>query len=136
MKIGYRESLKFVQQGNNVISGLRFPAPRTTLLPKPPQLSLEEMKKKRLTRLETFKLYTEKILPKMEESIEVGLLRDLYNKIPNDLLKNELLLAYKRRLINIAEIRKPYEPFKIVSDASGKAPVEDINVFVEDILDV
>jgi hypothetical protein len=134
MKIGYRESLKIANQGGNILSALRYPAHRHTLFPKPPQLSLEELKKKRLTRLETFKLYTEKVLPKMEETIEIGLLRDVYNKISNEFLKNELLLAYKRRRINIAEIKKPYEPFRVVSDVTGKPPGEPVDVYADDIL--
>jgi len=136
MKIGYRESLRVLQQGNSILNNLKMPTPRHTLLPKLPPISIEELKKKRLTRIESFKMFTEKILTKMEETIEVGLLRQLYNKIPDELVKNELLLAYKRRRINIAELRQPYEPFRIVSDAIGRPPLENANVYADDILSI
>lgn len=60
----------------------------------------------------------------MEETIEISLLREVYNKIPDTIVRNELLSAYKRRRISIAEIHKPFEPEREVPD-SLTSPIGD-----------
>ena len=122
MKIAYREAGSAF--GGSVLNQLRLKALRHTLFPAIDVSGSTETLKKRLGRLESFKLYTEKILPKMEENIEISLLREVYNKIPEKIVRSELLSAYKRRRITIAELHKPFEPEKEIPD-SLTSPIGD-----------
>lgn len=56
----------------------------------------------------------------MEETIEANLIRDVYNKMDHGLAKLELLSAYKRRKINIAEMKQAHEPFDLLKPKPKK----------------
>lgn len=56
---------------------------------------------KRFRISDAFRQFIWATVPKIEESIEEKLLRDLYHKIPDQLLREELLQAYTRRRYHI-----------------------------------
>ena len=56
-----------------------------------------QLKAKRYRIADAFKEFVWKTIPKIEERIEEDLLRDLYHKMDSEVLRNEMLQAYKRR---------------------------------------
>lgn len=56
---------------------------------------------KRFRISDAFRQFIWGTIPKIEESIEEKLLRDLYHKIPDEILREELLQAYTRRRYHI-----------------------------------
>jgi hypothetical protein len=59
---------------------------------------------KRYSISDAFKKFAWKIVPKIEQYVELKLLNNLYNKLPSEDLKDELLRAYKRRKYYIQSI--------------------------------
>eukprot|EP00331_Platyophrya_macrostoma_P021996 CAMPEP_0176439114 /NCGR_PEP_ID=MMETSP0127-20121128/19738_1 /TAXON_ID=938130 /ORGANISM="Platyophrya macrostoma, Strain WH" /LENGTH=702 /DNA_ID=CAMNT_0017823297 /DNA_START=17 /DNA_END=2125 /DNA_ORIENTATION=- len=80
--------------------------------------------------LELMKRFTEQILPKMEQTVEVQLLQDMYNKLEDERLKNELLAAYRRRRVNIANIRPPPEIYRPAKDIPPESFFYPLDIFV------
>ena len=50
---------------------------------------------------DAFREYIWRTMTKIEERVEERLLRDIYNKMDDEILKRELIQAYKRRKLNI-----------------------------------
>lgn len=131
-------SLKFINLASQNVKKADFRSlgHRTSFVARQIGLLESEKKNKRLSFVDRFKTYTEQVLPRMEESIELRLLRDRYNAIEDPLLKNELLLAYKRRQLNILETKKAREPFRPVSPVEIDFLYEPMDIYVKDIVDL
>ena len=54
---------------------------------------------KRLSSLDNFKKFTTQILPKMEETIEIGLLSSHLAKFNNEQIKKDLINSYLKRRV-------------------------------------
>lgn len=60
-----------------------------------------QMNAKRYKIGDAFKEFVWKTIPKIEERIEEDLLSDLYHKMDSQILKDELIQAYKRRRLSL-----------------------------------
>ena len=108
MKINLIDSLKTLRkkQAEEILAlnRVRTPVKRTTIF-------LQEMfsnpvfRPQRLTPIESFKTFVEKIIPRMQETVESNFLKVHFQKIASDEIKNSILQAYERRRINL-EVNK------------------------------
>jgi len=132
-------SLKLInlaQKAKSSVPTTKLIGHRATYISRIIGMTEAQKKQKRLSNVDAFKTYTEKILPNLEEVVEVKLLRDRYNELDNPLLKNEFLLAYKRRQLTISEMRKAREPFRAPSQVEEYSNYEPEDVYLKDIFQV
>jgi small subunit ribosomal protein S29 len=61
----------------------------------------EKQNKDRISISESFKKYVKEIIPKYEVDIEVRMLNAIYQKMPTQALKNQVVNAYKRRQLDM-----------------------------------
>lgn len=78
---------------------------------------------------EAFKTFTWKIIPTLEERIEERIIGNLYDKMESETLRNELLLAYQRRRMNIDRANFDSDTDAVESDFEEKTPHEFIDVY-------
>ena len=132
-------SLKLInlaQQAKTTLPTSKLIGHRATYLSRIIGMTEAQKKQKRLSNVDAFKTYTEKILPNIEEVVEIKLLRDRYNELENPLLKNEFLLAYKRRQLTISEMRKAREPFRAPPQVEEYSTYEPVDVYLRNIFEV
>ena len=79
------------------------------------------------TMSQSFDEFCNRILPSMEEKVETDILRDLYHKTSNKLMKKEILNSYKRRKLDLHFKSRGIEaePFTVPKmDATGNLPAD------------
>eukprot|EP01017_Pseudomicrothorax_dubius_P033825 TRINITY_DN4568_c0_g1_i3.p1 TRINITY_DN4568_c0_g1~~TRINITY_DN4568_c0_g1_i3.p1 ORF type:complete len:684 (+),score=196.56 TRINITY_DN4568_c0_g1_i3:126-2177(+) len=91
-------------------------------------------REKRSTDLEMFQRFTKSVLPKLEELVEIRLLKKEHDRLSTSLEKQELLLAFKRRQVEIAKLPQELEPFIFTTDVHSFPPVTPDNIYSNDIL--
>lgn len=153
MKIGFIESLKYLGSKSgqlDVLSQLRFSGKRTTLLPRfKVDAESQALSEKRLSPLESFKKFTKKILPQMEQTIEVNLLREQFKHVQNAELRDDLIQSYLKRRVQLFsveeqvldEIKKKEETLSLPASKPSRVyarvplqyldDVEDVGTYVE-----
>ena len=83
---------------------------------------------KRYRIADAFREFVWRTVPRIEERVEEDLLRDLYHKMDNDILKEELVQAYKRRRMNIES--KGFHEMRIKPNPEEQLILERPNVDV------
>lgn len=87
--------------------------------------------KKRNNVVETFRDYTQKILPEMEKSIEMNLLKNRFEQIKDQKAKDSILQAYQKRSLTRYAYSKLTPDFQYYPpDVSPAEIIEPKNVFM------
>ena len=82
---------------------------------------------------DAFRTYTWKTIPQMEEHLEENIIGGLVNKMQSEALKEELLLAYKRRRLKIESLNLEQDKQKQVTDYQPDTAKIFYDIYFDDI---
>lgn len=82
---------------------------------------------------DAFRTYTWKTIPQMEEHLEENIIGDLASKMESETLKEELLLAYKRRRLKIESLNLEQEKQKQITDYSPDTAKIFYDIYFDDV---
>jgi hypothetical protein len=99
------------------VKNLKFPYKRTTLLDERTVKAI--LAPKRLPIFEAFRNFNLKIIPMMEKSIELNLLRNRFEKIENPIVRESLLHAYHKRELDKMVFKSDVANFVSPPDVSS-----------------
>lgn len=108
MKIGFIETLRKINasKAESMMQNVLRLKKRTSVHVYQEDLTLTNHHRKRLSHLEQVKLFVKQILPKMQESIELDILKNQFKTLKNDYLVNNLISSYIRRRLTMLRLEK------------------------------